>query len=314
MAAADGVFGVGVPYATGARSTSPCVADGPGVARHRPRERPRRAARALPQRLRLLLRRPGPDRSARRPLVQGRRLPAVVPGRHLHHPDQPRRRDLERIVRLRLSPLYVSLHAWDDDGAGRAHGAAGARVAVRVLRGSPRPGSRSTCRSCSARAGTTATVLRETLDAARGWPSVEDVGVVPVSLRRGRPAARRPRRTPRRSSALSRSGRPRCRATLGRAFVARRRRVPPALRAAAAGERRAAPVRERHRHGGASSTRRAAAWRRPPSGGGRRSARLRLLGGAGRPCSRRPARGSGAPGSAAARSSSRTGSSGRTSP
>ena len=64
--------------------------------------------------------------------------------------------DVERILDLRLSPLYVSLHAWDDAARVRLMGraAAGSRETLELLAGE---GWSCTSRSCSARAGTTAT-------------------------------------------------------------------------------------------------------------------------------------------------------------
>ena len=113
------------------------------VARHLagPR-RPRRRAAHLPQRLPLLLRRPGAGRAARGAVRQGRRLPPVVPARQLHDAHATcDEADLERIEELRLSPLYVSLHAWDDDARVAPHGAGGGRLARRpraARRGRPR--------------------------------------------------------------------------------------------------------------------------------------------------------------------------------
>jgi len=89
--------------------------------------------------------------------------------------------DLERIVSLHLSPLYVSLHAWDD--AARVH-----------LMGRAAAGSRATLERLSAEGIEThlqvvlcpgwndGEVLRETIARAAALEGVEDVGVVPVSL------------------------------------------------------------------------------------------------------------------------------------
>ena len=138
--------------------------------------------------------------------------------------------DLERIEELRLSPLYVSLHAWDDDARVRLMGraAAGSRA---VSSGSPRPASSCTCRSCSARAGTTATCSPRRCGAPARWTAVADLGVVPVSLaaegdlRRvtADDAARRDRGRRRPGSASFR-------AAARRGLRARRRRVLPARR------------------------------------------------------------------------------------
>ncbi len=80
--------------------------------------------------------------------------------------------ELERIEELRLSPLYVSLHAWDDAARVRLMGraAAGSRAVLERL---ARPAWSCTSRSCSARAGTTATCSPRPCSAAassRRWP------------------------------------------------------------------------------------------------------------------------------------------------
>jgi putative radical SAM enzyme (TIGR03279 family) len=89
--------------------------------------------------------------------------------------------DIERVARLRLSPLYVSLHAWDDD----------ARAA---LMGRPARGTRATLeRLLAAGIGVhiqvvlcpgwnDGAVLDETITALARHEGVEDVGVVPVSV------------------------------------------------------------------------------------------------------------------------------------
>ena len=56
--------------------------------------------------------------------------------------------DLERIAALRLSPLYVSLHAWDDDVRVRLMGAGAAAPRAPGSPGLPATASRRTCRSC----------------------------------------------------------------------------------------------------------------------------------------------------------------------
>ncbi len=103
------------------------------ASRHRAARRLGRAAAPLRQRLRVLLRRPASGRAAALAVRQGRRLPPELPHRQLHHPEQSARADLERIERLRLSPLYVSLHAWDDDAPRGPDGEAGRRRAVERL-------------------------------------------------------------------------------------------------------------------------------------------------------------------------------------
>ncbi len=77
--------------------------------------------------------------------------------------------DLERIEELRLSPLYVSLHAWDDDARVRLMGRAAASsraVLERLAGGRPRaaPAGRAL-----PRAGTTATCWPRPCGAPARW-------------------------------------------------------------------------------------------------------------------------------------------------
>ena len=128
-------------------------------------------------------------------------------------------RDLERIVRLRLSPLYVSLHAWDDD--------------VRVSLMGPRARASRERLARLADAGielhlqvvvcpgvNDGEVLRETLTACARLDSVADVGVVPVSLREERRLRRVRRSDAEAVLALVAEVQAACRASLGREFAA----------------------------------------------------------------------------------------------
>jgi putative radical SAM enzyme (TIGR03279 family) len=89
--------------------------------------------------------------------------------------------DLERVERLRLSPLYVSLHAWDDG------------VRVGLMGTAARDTRQKLIRLAAAGVGlhvqvvlcpgvNDGSVLVETLSELSAVPAVTDVGVVPVSL------------------------------------------------------------------------------------------------------------------------------------
>ena len=192
-----------------------------GVARHLagPR-RPRRRAAHLPQRLPLLLRRPGAGRPARGPVGQGRRLPPVVPARQLHDAHEPAASPtLERIEELRLSPLYVSLHAWDDDARVRLMGRAAARLARRPRaprRRRPRPAPAGRAVSGMERRRR---ARRDRAAQAGGLEAVADLGVVPVSLAAEGDLRRVTAEDARRSSPPSRRGRAEFLRRRGTAFV-----------------------------------------------------------------------------------------------
>ena len=119
--------------------------------------------------------------------------------------------DLERIVALRLSPLYVSLHAWDDDTRVRLMGA-GARDARARLSRLVAGGIEAHVQIVLCPGLNDGALLRETVQQlsalAQGRPSgavgsgaadlgggrrggVVDVGVVPVSLAQESPGLRR---------------------------------------------------------------------------------------------------------------------------
>lgn len=119
--------------------------------------------------------------------------------------------DLERIVALRLSPLFVSLHAWDDDTRVRLMGA-GARDARARLSRLVAGGIETHVQIVLCPGLNDGALLRETVQQlsalAQGRPSgaggsgaadlgggrrggVVDVGVVPVSLAQESPGLRR---------------------------------------------------------------------------------------------------------------------------
>jgi NifB/MoaA-like Fe-S oxidoreductase len=89
--------------------------------------------------------------------------------------------DLARIVELRLSPLYVSLHAWDDEARvclmGRA--AAGSRAALERLAAA---GLELHLQVVLCPGWNDGAVLTETVEQTAGLPGVADLGIVPVSL------------------------------------------------------------------------------------------------------------------------------------
>ena len=89
--------------------------------------------------------------------------------------------DLARIEDLRLSPLYVSLHAWDDEARvglmGRA--AAGSRRSLERL---ARAGIDLHLQVVLCPGWNDGAVLAETVAMAGALPAVADLGIVPVSL------------------------------------------------------------------------------------------------------------------------------------
>lgn len=89
--------------------------------------------------------------------------------------------DLERIEELRLSPLYVSLHAWDDAARVRLMGraAAGSRSVLERL---ARNGLELHLQVVLCPGWNDGEVLAETVLRAGELDSVADLGVVPVSL------------------------------------------------------------------------------------------------------------------------------------
>jgi putative radical SAM enzyme (TIGR03279 family) len=89
--------------------------------------------------------------------------------------------DLERIEELRLSPLYVSLHAWDDAARVRLMGraAAGSRAVLERLAGA---GLELHLQVVLCPGWNDGEVLAETVRRAGALDAVADLGVVPVSL------------------------------------------------------------------------------------------------------------------------------------
>jgi len=90
--------------------------------------------------------------------------------------------DLARVERLRLSPLYVSLHDWDDGRRARLMGEAtrSSRVKLARLTGA---GIEVHVQIVLCPGWNDGAALEETVLALAGLPGVADVGVVPVSLR-----------------------------------------------------------------------------------------------------------------------------------
>jgi putative radical SAM enzyme (TIGR03279 family) len=89
--------------------------------------------------------------------------------------------DLERVERLRLSPLYVSLHAWDDARRVALMGSAARTTRARLERLAA-AGIRSHVQIVLCPGWNDGVILEETILRLAGLQSVEDVGVVPVSL------------------------------------------------------------------------------------------------------------------------------------
>lgn len=89
--------------------------------------------------------------------------------------------DLARIVRLRLSPLYVSLHAWDDEARVRLMGraAAGSRAALERLAAA---GLELHLQVVFCPGWNDGRVLAQTVERTAALPGVADLGIVPVSL------------------------------------------------------------------------------------------------------------------------------------
>jgi putative radical SAM enzyme (TIGR03279 family) len=89
--------------------------------------------------------------------------------------------DLARIEGLRLSPLYVSMHAWDDEARVRLMGRAarGSRAALERL---AHAGLELHLQVVLCPGWNDGDVLAETIAGAASLDAVSDVGIVPVSL------------------------------------------------------------------------------------------------------------------------------------
>lgn len=92
-------------------------------------------------------------------------------------------RDLRRIEGLRLSPLFVSLHAWDDEVRARLMGPRAKRSRERLLRLAA-AGVRTHIQVVLCPGVNDGAVLEETVTELARVTGVEDVAVVPVSLAR----------------------------------------------------------------------------------------------------------------------------------
>jgi len=89
--------------------------------------------------------------------------------------------DLARVERLHLSPLYVSLHAWDDDTRVALMGPAARPTRARLERLAA-AGIRSHVQIVLCPGWNDGVILEETILRLAGLESIQDVGVVPVSL------------------------------------------------------------------------------------------------------------------------------------
>ena len=89
--------------------------------------------------------------------------------------------DLARIEELRLSPLYVSLHAWDDEARVRLMGraAAGSRAALERLAAA---GLELHLQIVFCPGWNDGPLLAETVERTAALSAVADLGIVPVSL------------------------------------------------------------------------------------------------------------------------------------
>ncbi len=89
--------------------------------------------------------------------------------------------DLERIEELRLEPLYVSLHGWDDEARVRLMGEA-ARSSRRSLERLAAAGLELHLQVVLCPGWNDGEVLTETVARTAALPAVADIGIVPVSL------------------------------------------------------------------------------------------------------------------------------------
>ena len=126
--------------------------------------------------------------------------------------------DLARIEALRLSPLYVSLHAWDDDARVRLMGRAarGTRAALERLAAA---GLELHLQVVLCPGWNDGAVLDETIARTAALPAVADLGVVPVSLAAEGDLRRVTAADAEATLALVAAWQERCRAARGSAFV-----------------------------------------------------------------------------------------------
>ncbi len=195
-------------------------------------------------------------------LREGRRLPARVPGRQLHHAQQPRATPTWRASRTCACRRCTS--RCTPGTTRRACASWGARPAARepLSSGSPRAGLELHLQVVLCPGWNDGDVLAETIaGAGRLRGGARRRHRAGLAGRRGRPAARDASPTPRPCSRPWRAWQARFAPRARHRLRARRRRVLPALRPHAAAERRARAVRERHRHVAPLCSRRRASWR-----------------------------------------------------
>jgi len=126
--------------------------------------------------------------------------------------------DVDRIVGLRLSPLYVSLHAWDEAARVALMGRA-ARSSIRMLERLVAGGIEIHAQVVVCPGWNDGAVLEETVERLAATPAVEDVGLVPVSLAAEGDLRRVAASDAEAVVALVQAGQQRYRETLGRGFV-----------------------------------------------------------------------------------------------
>jgi NifB/MoaA-like Fe-S oxidoreductase len=126
--------------------------------------------------------------------------------------------DLERIEALRLQPLYVSLHAWDDAARVRLMGRAarGSRAALQRLAAA---GLELHLQVVLCPGWNDGAALAETVEALRALPAVADLGIVPVSLAAEGDLRRVTAADAEALLAAVHEWQARCRTELGRSFV-----------------------------------------------------------------------------------------------
>ena len=170
--------------------------------------------------------------------------------------------DLARVERLRLSPLFVSLHDWDDERRARLMGEPARASRAKLVR-LARAGIELHVQVVLCPGWNDGVALAETIAGLAAVSAVADVGVVPVSLTAEGELRRVTADDAARAIALDRGRAGPGEVEPREGLRARRRRALPAGRPPAAGERRRAAVRERRRsrRGDARGGRRGAARR-----------------------------------------------------